>query len=319
MTRSTRRLIPWFALVAILIAVGILRSGMPPRAALPRMPDPNGYEDLTAAAMSVRNVPGLPGALDGDTPELEAILEANRDSLELLRIGLSREGRPPVVTNMTSLAAHQTTAGSLKTLSLLLAADAELARRRADWARQIEAATNLVLLARRVNGDLILDELIAQAMEARALPILHSALPHVPADLARRTARSLIELDSLRPAPDALREGEARLLGESAWRRMVLRFVGRRALEAGFTNAISKRHAVSRRLRAMAVAYALHARQLDMGDTAATAADLVPGYLPAMPVDPMTDMPMDLAPARDLLASVPPAASRGSEAVRSEP
>jgi hypothetical protein len=113
--------------VVTLIVVGIVAAifdGGPP--AQPKLPVPNGYDDLVRAGSMVKGrwSPRLT-SLGGNLERLRAALEPNKAVLDLARIGLGRECMVPIERSRDSqgeLAPNQ----AIRAVSALLQAEAML-------------------------------------------------------------------------------------------------------------------------------------------------------------------------------------------------
>jgi hypothetical protein len=95
-----------------------------------KLPNPNGYDDLVKAGeMLVGDLPECYwNNLDDEClDDTRAYLEANSEALKMVRLGLSRESRIPVIYSQAYFATHLPDLALIKRLALTLNAEGKLA------------------------------------------------------------------------------------------------------------------------------------------------------------------------------------------------
>lgn len=270
------------------------------------MPVPNGYDDFLAAAAAMR------GELPRDgkaTPEqLAAYIATNQPSLERLRKGLTLPSLVPVRHQTNSGASLEDLAG-MKKLALLVAAEAEAARQRSEWDRLILTATQGMDFALRLaRGGVMIDQMVATAAEAIARAPLEKSLSDIPAAQARHAAITLLELDAKRESFKRVRlyEEDFARRGSSWTMRIAWQLVLRRKTQAVFDKTEAKLNASTLGTRNLILDLAARAYTLDRSQPPASPADLVPDYLPSLPLNPSTGEPLNTFKAARTETTVSP-------------
>jgi hypothetical protein len=260
------------------------------------MPDPNGYDDLVAAAVMVQGDLKSGVLTDETVDELRAFVGSNREALERARVGLGREcrvtlPRPPTPERFAALLDRTQ---SLRRLARLFAAEAALAAREGRKADAARGYAEIIRLGRAFTpGGLFNDRLVGLAYESSGAEGLARLVPDLGADDARALAAEVERLDAgHEPLAQMFRRdwdygiaqhGPGARLALTVQEGMLRRL--RQPAEASAKEADRRARAL---LRSLAAALALRAYQLDHpGAPSPRALDaLVPVYLKAVPADP---------------------------------
>jgi hypothetical protein len=270
-------------LLLCLLGWALIVAGKPlPR---PPLPNPNGYDEFVKAArMLVMNERPL-ASLNED--ELRAYVAANADALKLARTALTKRSRVPVEYTPAYMTNHITDLARLKGLALAFTAEARLAL--------IEKRTNdaalvyldeMSLSHEATRGGLIIDSLVGLASEFIGLVPLQSLVAGLDAGQCRYLARQL-------EATDAAAETVEQILAqEKDWSRhsfglkeKLAELVLRRPSSQKFEQQMQR---VQARRRQLLLDLAVRACELEKGRRPNQLKDLVPEYLKAIPIDPVT-------------------------------
>jgi len=286
--------------VACLAAAGAIyvRNALKPRATPPPpLPVPNGYDDLVRAGDSIRGQPPNEGQLKGAKAEdLRAWVAANAEALNLDRAGLGRPSRVAVGYD-ADLSATMRQGSACRALSRLLFAEGELALvedRPVDAARSFLDGVRLGQATGR--GGLLLDAMIGSAIESSALDGLSRSRPGLPAAALRAAIATLLEVDAAREPFQAVLDGEAYWREQAVDYRtrlmMTISGMDRKLLGPANKSAEQAHQRTQAGLRRELVSLAERLYALEEGTDPESPADLVPAYLPAIPLDPATGRPI---------------------------
>lgn len=277
-----------------LILIRVLGDAPPPAA--PRVPVPNGYDDLVRAGESILgDVPARGQVAAADEGALGTWVRTNVVARQLLAQGLDREIAAPLQYTSGYLTSHASDLGPLRKAAYLLAAEGYLELKHDRPEAAADRFLDLLKMARGVSRNgLLIDVLVGVAFERMALQGLSKARDRLPAADCRRVARTLEEFDRDREPFDPIRRRDRDLALESGgWRLRVAYRVNpatfdRLAKPAEDNNRFAIRVAQAR-ARLMAVEMALRAYRLEhKGRVARSLDDLVPAQLTPVPVDPFS-------------------------------
>ncbi len=276
------------------VPVGLLVAGyvalMPGRPDVPPLPSPNAYDQLVVIGRTVHGpVPNQGRFAEADVEALRGWVEANHELPLRARQALERPGRVPLTYTRADLEAEGL--GELRMLGRLLIARATLEAREgrldqaADW---YGIALDLGIEIGR--GGLLLHRLAGCATEESAVDGLDAIAAQLDAPTAKRVAARLAELDADRPPLGAALETER------AWRSSAIdpgtRLVfalspsARAMIDKPEQSAIDSDNRAVARSRALGAELAARAYQSEHGELPANLDDLVPDYLPVVPIDP---------------------------------
>jgi hypothetical protein len=283
-------------IVALLVTfVALLGQKSPPPP--PVFPSPNGYADFIKAGemVSAGNAPDRRTATQN---ELQRYIEDNRDALQLVRTGLTKQSRVTTEYTFVYLTSHMPELARLKGLALALVAEgklAELENRLGDAAR-IYLET-IRFAHESVRGGLHIDGLVGMACEAIGITQLEPLSTTLDAKQCRELLPTLELIDANRETFAEVMEQEKTWSRRAfGWRGriqvLVLRIFRRDLLIPSLQKSEAKFRTADTRRRRLLVNLASRAYELEKGKRPETIGELVPDYLKAIPPDPVTGAPM---------------------------
>jgi hypothetical protein len=237
-----------------------------------------------------------------DAEELRELSVQNAEALSLVRTGLSRECRAPLVSIQHTDASHLTILASIKALAQALSAEGRLAlleHRNADAARAYLDAMRLGHEAAR--GGPLIDGLVRLAIENIGWFGLQSAATNLNAVECREVIAVLETLGNKEESFEAVMKSDKEWVRRnfSPYQRIVGSFM--RLFNVGsFAQAIQKGEqkfqTQSQKRRTLLMGVAARAYELEKGQPPKTVLDLVPAYLKEVPKDPIGGTNMVLKP-----------------------
>lgn len=291
---KTQRLAKIFGLGLLAVVgavVGLWWWARPGTPTFPPLPNPNGYDDYLTAG---QGMVGDPSGTEGmDVAGLRDLLGTNAEALRLIRVGLSRESRVPVATQMTNFTAHLDLP-VLKRAAFLLRAEALLtacAGRTNDAARiHLEG----VRFGREVSrGGFILHRLVGVACERIALEPLIQLAPALDETGRRQVMEGLMKLEEQPVQWSEIWRAERAFIRHQARRnpnplRGLLDYWSARD---ELRKAEYRHHLPAVLARLLWLELAVRSHVAEHGQPPETLAELVPQWLPSLPADPFTGRP----------------------------
>jgi hypothetical protein len=283
MRRPALKLFGACAAILLLVLLALLSLTLRQPAAVPAPPPrPNGYDDFVKAGRLLS--PAVGNAYTMPEQELRALLASNTPALSLVRTGLTRQCRVPMDYSPTNTA-HISNLALVKRLAQGLAAQgrlAELEHRPADAA---ECYLVTIRLGQEVcRGGVIIDSLVGLAVEAIGLSPLEKLVPKLDAVECRKLATALETAETNQePAQTFVRNDELWGRRTYGWRFGVYRLLNFRSHTLSIQRYLGRYSAMELRTRVLVLALASRAYELDHGRPPANPAELVPGYLQALP------------------------------------
>ena len=283
-------------IVAVVLVAGIalffmLRTpGTSPQAVLP---NPNGYDDFAAAAQWLV-APG--GDLLRLPPEkIRAALGQNSKALETIRSGLKKQSAVPVTSDTNWFTLHMVQVGTHKSMAQLLVAEGIIHLEEGRTNEAARAFADGIAFAHAAHhGGLMIDNLVGIMCQAIGAQRLAPVAPHLSPGAVREILPRLIALDQAREPASAILERDREWFRgvegplRSAWARIVTRKM-LRAAEVRF----EKTHARSvAALRLVMTDLAIRGYEATNGKPPMDLAELVPNWLPAVPLDPFSNQPL---------------------------
>ncbi len=261
------------------------------------LPDPNGYDDLIRAGSQLAGA-AVPDVRTADIEELRKFLGAHGDVLETARQGLDRPCQVPLTYTEADLA--RTDNQLLRELGQALVAEGKLAQLEGRAGNALQSYLDTIRLGKAAsNGGIITHALVGWALEGIGVVRLASMKEALTARQCRDTIGALETFDATRePLEDILARD----------RRWTNHAYGKfhRALEAAgifpsrdatsdrLTEQSAKRNQAKMRL--LIGELAVQQYRLEHGSAPEKLADLVPGCLPAVPIDPYSGNPLIYRP-----------------------
>jgi hypothetical protein len=309
MTRPIPKLLGAFTILVGLLLIGafVLNTNRPAPAP-PPLPSPNGYDDFVAAGKMVSDE--LSEYSQKSAPELKLLLAKNSVALSLARRGLTRESLVPLryspmplgysplpmshsfATNVYSETnfPYPYHLSALKRLAWLFAAEGRLAELEN---RPGEAADSYITGVRvgmqGTRGGLIIHSLAGMAIEAICTAPLEKLVPNLDVKHCREVAAALEASDAERESAESVIERDkvwrVRTFG---WKGQITRLIMYKSHQQSTQRFISRFNSRQINTRMLTLELAARVYELEKGQRPKSAADLVPGYLKAIPQDPIT-------------------------------
>ncbi len=279
---------------AMFVAAFIFLSEEVP--SLPPLPVQNGYQDLVKAGGMVSSNTSDIDKLDQQ--QLSRLVSQNAAAMALARAGMSNPCAVPMQFSTNYIEVHLDDLAGLKMLGLAFVAEgrlAELQNRTNDAAHSYLDVIHLGDDSSR--GGALIDELVGIALDQVGTAHLQKIVPQLDSPSCRQAAAELETLDAQRQTWDDV------VLQEQVWSRRTFsglgyelaRILDRRILSAAFQSGERKYVAAEQKQRQLMIELAARAYELDKGKPPASAVDLAPDYLKAVPQDPVTGRNMDLS------------------------
>jgi hypothetical protein len=291
MTTKTRN---WLLAIVILAFPFVLFLGclifmdepLPPLAPLP---NPNGYEDLVKAAKMIK---GETWAIydTASMEKLRGIVFTNAAALALARIALTNPcGVPPQFTKASQTNRAEDVM-AFKGLSQAIACVGKLAEKENRFGDAAKSYLDAVRLGSQItHGGIVLDELAGISAAWYGETQLQGIVTNLDASSCRRAAATLETLAGDRQNfSAALQQEEAWYRRALGWRSEWFKLIYFSERQHRFKNAKEKLDQFQQEENRLLVDLAARAYELDKGHPPASAADLVPDYLKAIPQDPVT-------------------------------
>jgi hypothetical protein len=295
-TNKSGRILKYVVLIVVvvnlaIVAVVFLGANSPqPRP----MPNPNGYDDFVKAGQMVTGNPGDFNTMSKE--ELAALVTTNQEALKLVRVGLSRECR--VSLNPATYQLSGVWGQSFVEETQLVCAEGKLAELSGHTNEAAKIYLEGIQLSQKSSqGGARINRIVAMACEGLSIGELESLAQDLDAPTCREIAHALEAIDAGdEPVEETLQQ-------EKFWTRKVAGLRGQlaeliqyksiRVAKKRFTQEVQ---ANTLRRRQIMLEFVSRAYELEKGKRAASAADLVPGYLKAVPQDPTTGTNLVLGP-----------------------
>jgi hypothetical protein len=293
MTRQTRNWliallviysVPVFVVVG-LVTFLVLRP-LPP---LPTLPNPNGYDDLLNAAKLVST--NTAGYAKLALFQLQPLVQANAGALSLARDGLDMRCAVPVQYSQDGQRNMNGNYTKLRSLGEAFAAEGRLAELDKRPGAVVVSYVDLMRLgAATAHGGILMDAMVGSGIETLGATGLQKFVNQSDANTCRETATSLEALDAVRPSwPDVLQQEDNWIRRTFGARSVIIEIVYHHQLkQRNGQRAQRSFEAEQLKARRLMIDFASRAYELDKGHRPASAADLVPEYLKAVPKSPGT-------------------------------
>jgi hypothetical protein len=293
---------PWPLAFVFTAVVGVLVFELvkpSPSPAFPPLPIPNGYDDFVKANKILIGRPRDMIRTNASTESLRAFIESNRQTLDLVRVGLSRQCGVPLESR-TNLSKRLEQLPSFLPLTMTLEAEGKLAEQEGRTADAIIAYLSVIRLGHEcARGGAVGDRLHSVTGEHIGLTNLRQMKDRLTASECRDVVKALQAIDAKRePLADIWPRDEA-------YMKMLRIFdtgVRERLWYSWFTITGKKQRLRqdSERIFIRSDAYvrlfmcgmAVRSFYLEHGVYPTNLADLVPNYLDAVPFDPFNSKPL---------------------------
>ncbi|NOS70186.1 MAG: hypothetical protein HOP33_09675 [Verrucomicrobia bacterium] len=280
--------------LGVILAVGyfaIVISLHREPATFPPLPIPNGYDDFTNAVPLVTADVGDAYAMD--LQALQSFVRSNAAALKLVRTGLSRECLLPteaIILNFTNVL-MDSLPGPRRLAQLLNGEGrlAELEGRTNDAARSY---IHCIRLGNEVSrGGVLINRMVGMACEAIGCSALARIAPKISREQSVAVVAELMAMET-----NAMTWNEV-ITNEKAFMRHARQdsfnpirpFVDWWQSRAVLKGTKNKHDISAAKRRLIAVELALRIYQIERGQPPTQLSDLVPRYLPRIPIDPFAE------------------------------
>ena len=216
--------------------------------------------------------------------DLEALVAANADALELARAGMQKKCRVHLDDN--PLKRHD-----VKILERGFEAEGQLAELQGHPNEAAGSFLDIVHLANESSrGGVLIDALIEMIIEREGTDALQKLLPQLDAQTCRQAAATLETLDAQRQTWEDIEEQESEWSHHTfpGLKDELVRLANYKAFNKAERDFERKFQDQQIRTQRLIIDLAARAYSLDNGHAPASVAALVPNYLKAIPQDPLT-------------------------------
>lgn len=274
------------AVAALLILIFFWTMPGPPPPVI--LPNPNGYDDLVKATQ--RFVGDLPECYwdqwdDDCAEEVRALLKANAEALRMVRLGLSRESRIPIVYSRAYFTQHLSELASLKRLAQLMIAEGKLAEKDGGIDDAVQSYLGVALIHEKLRGGVVIDELVGIAVEHMGVGALRNLADQMTVIQRREVIEKLSNLHTNRDSYEQFLANEKRSIRVYGIREQFEyhgKFWQKRKTERYFLRKLNYSRA---RLGLFLVDLGLRNFEAENKRPPKTIQELVPKYLPFLPKD----------------------------------
>ena len=263
---------------------------------VPPSPNPNGYDDLVKAGNMVSN--DFENYDELSSTKLGELINKNAKALQTARTGL-REKCQVTLDYSAASSAHLDQLMALKRLAFAFAADGRLAEMEKRPADAVQSDLDMIRLANEsARGGVIIDQLVGIAIEAISVRQMQVLVDQLDTKTCRETAATLETLDSQRQTWDEVMRQERDWSHRTfpGIRYQLSAIIMHNTLNKAYQTAEQNFEKQQFKTRQLMLEFAARAYELEKGQPPASAADLVPDYLKAIPQDPLTGTNMVYSP-----------------------
>lgn len=296
MNSCTKKIGLTLVVVAILGMVAWLAlfksSGFVP----PLLPEPNGYDDFVEAGRLLATSAWDWEEVDSTT--LKEMVAAQAQALSVMRQGLSKECRVPMRYQMSESAEWLPALIGMKNLTQAVCAESRLAQEEERMEDAIKSCMDIFQLgSAATSGGVLIHALVRGATDDLAETRLRSLLPELSASEARQASSRLEQLLRAREPLDVMLKREEewsdRAVTPTYWLKEAIVAKSLQPFKQMNQRAKQKCLQGENQVLQLLIDLALRAYELEQGHPPQSAADLIPDYLKAIPIDPVTGDPME--------------------------
>ena len=292
-------------LIFAAMLVGLLHQPKPPVVVLP---NPNGYDDFIQAAQAVILNADYRSK---DAAQLRESVEKNANALALVRSGLTKQCRVPVVYNEAYVTNLLNELAACKQLAFAFTAEGRLAEQTKRTNDALRIYLDLVKFGKECGrGGVLISKLVSLNCEALGTQELRRLSAGLSASDTQNLLEALTRIQSNEESLESWLEPE-KVWSRTAyknWRYALARWTMRRTMRAAEQKATDKYYLQQTELRLLRADLALRLYRLEKGAYPNRLEDLVPRYLDSVPIDPFSNQPLVYRPKTGsyLLYSVGP-------------
>ena len=257
---------------------------------LPPIPNPNAYGDLVKASKMIKGE--VWAYYDNATVEkLRGIVFTNAGALALARTALTNPCAVPLSLYLTTGPTNQIyNISDLTTLARAFVCEGKFAEKENHFGDAAKSYLDAVRFGNQVaHGGMFIDELIGATAWSEGEMALQSIVTNLDAAACRKTAVNLEILTLHRQTwAETMQQAEALSRRIWGWRSEWLKLIHYTARQKLFTQKKNALDQIQQDEGRLLLDLAARAYELEKGKPPASAADLVPDYLKAIPQDPVT-------------------------------
>lgn len=289
---KSRKVLLSVIVVLLVLGAGTFFLFRAPAPLPPPLPNPNGYDDFVAATKGLN---GWNGDSRASAETLRTAVQQNTKALETVRAGLSKASAVPLTNDLNWLQAHIAQMSQLKSMAQLLVAEGLVHLqdgRTNDAARSF--TDGIVFAHAAFRRGFMINTLVTFSCQALAAQRLMQVAPHVSSESIAEILPRLIELDRMRE-PVAIilqRDREWSRSAYGPWQMIWMRIVMRNDMRAQEAKSETNHARSVAALRLLMAELAIRGFSARHGKPPAALEDLVPSWLPAVPLDPFSQRPL---------------------------
>ena len=296
--RPLRRLRLKLGALAAIVGAIVVATSVGGRPASPKLPNPNGYDDLIRAGSLAKGDWQHTNMARPDLAAFRSLVEANKAALDLARVGLGRECVVPIENTLEGVGKHIESVRPIFQLSRLFQAEGIVLEADCRFLDASKSYRDKLALGQAITQGAMGNDLqIGSVFQTQAVAGLRRLRDRLPIGEIPAILRELEALDerrvSLKDVDDrwlAWYQGAHNPFMRAKYRWNGLDKVGR----AGeMSMARQGRERAARGLRFLLAELAIHAYHEDRKSWPRSLGDLVPTYLASSPLDPVTGLPID--------------------------
>ncbi len=292
------RRMAWVGLALIFTGTSIVFgwSSWHPSLRHPDFPNPNGYDDLVrAGTLLVGPLPADGNLRSADDQSLLKYIEANREAIDLVRLGLGRTCRVPLPDSITEMPRLIDRINAMRGLVKGLEAAGLLAHREGRRGEAVDAYLDAIRLGfQSAHGGLIMNVQAGHACEEIGVRGLVALRSDLSGEIGREVVRVLESLrDGREPIDMVVAREQGWFMGADRSTAEVSLALSVLPLSTLQQSAIDSARASDQwsvaRLNLLLADLAIRLHRERIGDYPPTLADLVPRDLASVPDDPFGD------------------------------
>lgn len=270
------------------LVIFLFRAPPPPTP----LPSPNGFDDFLKASQSlVSTVPFVPAP---SHDQLRTMIAATTQTLELLRLGLSRDCRFPADRFLTNAVANLQTLYSLKKLAQLLEANGRLAELDGRTNDAIASYVDAIKFGNEISrGGFMVNRLVGIACENIGQTPLIRLTPTLSPEQARHLTSALEAIDARPVSWDEVTQNDKAFIRHAYRHNSSPLFLIAPWLNRDYARKGKARHdRVRATLRLLIAELAVRGCTQEKGQPPRQLHQLVPEYMKAVPQDPYSGQPL---------------------------
>jgi hypothetical protein len=284
-----------FGVAALIFFAPIGKSAFPP------LPQPNGYDVLARAAANI--VSSDRTIKEMTAGELAEFVPTNRAAIDQIRRGLDLPSAVPVEMSEDWFSTHTGRLMNLNAAALAMKGEALLLYREGDAGGALNECLDLLRFSRAIQSQgTLIDFLIGTACEVIAVNQITNILAGIFAGLSaadcKRAAKALEQHEAAREPLRRIEgrevEWSRRTFGPLTRIRLMIRSRSLEPLRPGSIDVTVQYNRQIRAVRLVSIRLASHAFKMEHGRKPQTITDLVPEFLSAVPLDPVSHQPLEL-------------------------